>query len=169
MRAKSESVTGKTIETMSQFLVGFIGAGKFLKAPTAASAGVKLAIGAGKGAIADFTVMDPYQERLSNILHTAAPELLGPVTRFLSADKNDSQAVARLKNAAEGAALGIATDAFIGIVTDCHLTIDPVLLRSAKIKAIMEGRRIGAVVTELLKNYVTTKVSSPSAVPSTQA
>jgi hypothetical protein len=38
---------------------------------------------------------------------------------------------------------------------DVHLTLDEVLLRSAKAKAAMEGRRIGDVVTELLKKYVT--------------
>src|SRR5262245_58906723 len=101
---------------MTQFAVGFIGAGKFLKAPAAAGTGMKLLVATARGAIADFSVMDPYEGRLSNLLQSSSPELLGPVARFFAADKNDSQAVARLKNAAEGAALGIATDAFIDIV-----------------------------------------------------
>jgi hypothetical protein len=38
---------------------------------------------------------------------------------------------------------------------DVHLTLDEVLFRSARAKAAMEGRRIGDVVTALLKKYVT--------------
>lgn len=115
-----ESVTGKGIKGITQFLVGFIPALRAAKLAT----GGKLAantIGrysqvAGAGAAADAFVFDPHEERLSNFLR----DNLGfndPVTKFLAADPNDSEAMGRFKNALEGLGLGIFTDTFATVVS----------------------------------------------------
>lgn len=112
---KSESVTGQGIESLTQFAVGMIGASKVLKPLKATSIAGKVALSAAKSALADFAVMDPYQERLSNIVAEHS-ELARPVAELLSADKDDSRQVAQLKNAVEGIGLGLMTDAFVGSV-----------------------------------------------------
>lgn len=97
---------------MTQFVTGFIGAGKFLKPiQTTSKAGQTMKI-AGQGAIADFAVFDPHEERLSNLLDEH-PELKNPVTDFLRADPTDTAAEGRLKNTLEGLGIGTAIDIFV--------------------------------------------------------
>ena len=64
------------------------------------------------GAIADFTVFDGHEERLSNLIESF-PELANPVTEFLAADEDDSEIEGRLKAAVEGAGLGFAIDGLL--------------------------------------------------------
>lgn len=108
--AGPESTTGQVAESITQFLVGFAGAGKL---PGVRSLG-KLPItqAAVKGAIADFTVFDGHEGRLSNIIEEF-PELQNPVTEFLAAQPGDSEIEGRLKNAVEGLGLGVAADGFV--------------------------------------------------------
>lgn len=113
MPKQSDSTTGKLIESATQFGVGMLGVGKFLKAPAAAGTLAKIGIEALKGGIVDMTVFDEYGQRLSNILEEH-PELSNPVTRFLKADPKDSTAEAKLKQGLEGLLSGVAFDAFIG-------------------------------------------------------
>jgi hypothetical protein len=37
---------------------------------------------------------------------------------------------------------------------DLHTTLDDTLLKAARVKALMEGKRIGEVLTQLLTEYV---------------
>lgn len=127
---KPETVTGGLVEGVSQFLTGMLGPGKVfalerLGAKTLTKLGSEVVDGAvkhgwkgrmvegmAKGAIADFTVFDGAEARLSNLVeeHT---QLLEPVTSFLAARPDDNQALGRMKNAVEGLMLGPAADLFL--------------------------------------------------------
>ena len=108
MPAKPASVTGTLVNDVSQFVTGFVTAGRFLKvvgvAP-AASVGGAVAQGMVKGAITDATVFDPHEERLSNLIQSY-PRLANPITEYLAADPSDGAGEGRLKNALEGLAIG---------------------------------------------------------------
>ena len=64
------------------------------------------------GALADFTVFDAQEARLSNLLNQF-PALKNPVTEFLAADPNDTEVEGRLKNLLEGGILGAAMEPFV--------------------------------------------------------
>ena len=74
-----ESTTGKAVKGISQFLAGFGAAGKILKAVKPATRAGAAGKAAARGAVADFTVFDPQEDRLSNLLQEV-PELQNPVT-----------------------------------------------------------------------------------------
>lgn len=110
---KPKSITGGAIKGVTQFIVGMLGAGKAMKL-----AGVpKLAGAAGyvksaaQGAIANFSVFDAHQQRLSNLLQEV-PELANPVTEYLASKPDDSAAEGRFKNALEGLMVGSIADGF---------------------------------------------------------
>lgn len=106
------SGTGGLIRGVSQFLTGFLPAMRGLKAVGAAGKAGKVAQAAGAGAITDAIAFDPHEERLSNLIQDQ-PALKNPVTGFLSAKPEDSEALGRFKNAVEGLGLGAAADGFI--------------------------------------------------------
>jgi len=88
---KRTTVTGQAIEDITQFVVGFIGAGKFIKPLKYVAKDrnrIKIAKAIAKGSVADATVFGPQEERLSNLIESV-PALRNPVTDFLKADPND--------------------------------------------------------------------------------
>lgn len=101
------------VEGISQFSVGLLGAGKLVapikvvqklkQAGKAGQAAFEVARGAAVGAV----VIDPHEERLSNLIQDY-PALENPVTEFLAASEDDSAAMGRLKNALEGIGLDLA-------------------------------------------------------------
>jgi hypothetical protein len=99
---ESESVTGKLITGVTQFATGMIGAGRILK--VGGFSGMM-----AKGAAVDATVFDPHEERLGNLIQSV-PALRNPVTEYLAADENDSEAEGRFKNALEGGLLGLGIE-----------------------------------------------------------
>ena len=108
------TVTGGIIKGVTQFLVGMAGANKL-----ASVAGVPEMTGAAgygisalKGAVANFSVFDPHQERLSNLVQKF-PALQNPVTEYLASSPEDNAAEGRFKNSLEGLGLGLLTDGFI--------------------------------------------------------
>jgi hypothetical protein len=105
------STTGSLVRNVSKFVTGFVGAGK-IPALHALSEAAPIAGAFARGAIADFSVFDPHQERLSNLIQKV-PALRNPVTEYLAADPSDSAAEGRLKNAAEGLGLGLMTEGFV--------------------------------------------------------
>jgi hypothetical protein len=120
---EADSVTGGMVRSVAQFLGGFVGAGKFIP-------GKGLVPSMAKGAVADATVFDPHEDRLSNMIEEV-PELENPVSEFLAADPNDSEAMGRFKNALEGLGLGALTE---GVV------------RGVKaVRAARRGNRVGVV------------------------
>lgn len=117
---KAEGLAGdaqEAAETVSQFVTGFIGAGKVIKT---LAGGKKLyqlasqskrgtaALGAIKGAMADFAAMDDDVGNLSNALETAGYDNF--VTDVLAHDPDDPDLLKRTKNAVEGLGIGAAVD-----------------------------------------------------------
>ena len=109
-----KSVTGGVIKSVSQFVTGMMGAGKFMKAagvPELAGA-AGYAASAVQGAVANFAAFDPHQQRLSNLIEQV-PALRNPVTAFLASDPTDTDAEGRFKNAVEGLGVGVLTDGLV--------------------------------------------------------
>ncbi|MCR9056308.1 MAG: hypothetical protein NXI02_03155 [Rhodobacteraceae bacterium] len=107
------STANNITASISQFATGLVGAGK-LTAPIKGVNALKnsgkagrFVYEAGRGALAGAVVIDPHEERLSNIIedHEA---LSNPVTEYLAADPTDSAAEGRLKNALEGIGMDLA-------------------------------------------------------------
>lgn len=105
---QAETTTGNMVRKITQFAAGFVLGGKALPAGTAALIG-QTGRAAAQGAISDFTVFDPHEERLSNLIEEF-PQLQNPVTEFLAADADDSEIEGRFKNAIEGLGIGAAAD-----------------------------------------------------------
>lgn len=101
---------------IAQWGVAFVGVGKFAKlakipglATTAATRTGQVLQASAKGAAADFLAFDGMQNRLSNIVQEY-PALENPVTGYLAASPEDTQAEGRLKNALEGLGIGATVD-----------------------------------------------------------
>lgn len=95
---------------ISEFTAGMVGAGKLmapLKVGAEMAKGGRIAYEAARGAAAGFTVMDPQEERLSNLLEEY-PTFAQPVFEFLATKEGDTGAEGRLKNALEGIGLDLA-------------------------------------------------------------
>lgn len=100
---ENETVVGGMARGITQFTVGYLTLGRQLKIG-------KGIIGAATGgAVADFATFDAHEDRLSDFLRDNVG-LQDPVTAYLSADEDDSILEGKLKNAMEGAALGIPLD-----------------------------------------------------------
>lgn len=104
-------------EGLVQFGVGFMGAGGVLKGAGVATQGGRLYTAgraAVQGGIADLTVFDAQEERLADMV--AGTRLENPLSRALEADPDDSEAIGRLKNVAEGGMAGMALDGLLAFV-----------------------------------------------------
>lgn len=107
------TVTGSIIKGVAQFLTGMKGAGKLMDVaglPKLAGA-AQYTKAALQGAVANFTVFDPQQQRLSNLIEQF-PALGNPVTEFLQSKQDDTKAEGRFKNSLEGLGLGVLADGF---------------------------------------------------------
>jgi hypothetical protein len=115
---KPETLAGNMTEGVSRFITGFAGPAKFLKGAGLTGSLVKTSLrGFSAGAVADLTVFDPNEGRLSDMLvEFDSPLLNNAVTQYLATDENDSEMEGRLKNVLEGMALGgIFESVFYGI------------------------------------------------------
>jgi len=115
---KSETLAGNMTEGVSRFLTGFAGPAKFLKGAGLTGGAIKTSLrGFSAGAVADLTVFDPNEGRLSDMLvEFDSPVLNNAVTQYLATDKNDGEMEGRLKNVLEGMLLGGLTESiFYGI------------------------------------------------------
>ena len=159
------SNAGALTEGVSQFLVGFIPALRAVRITTAATAAGKTAQFAVAGAIADATVFDPNEKRLSNLIQQF-PELQTPVTAYLASAPGDTQAEGRLKNALEGLLFGATLDGFIRALRVMKYGITRMVAKmrvnhryvfhSEALEAVVEvllkaARRVEPVVTGLLQ------------------
>lgn len=107
------TVAGDLAAGVSQFLAGFIPTIRAARGAAAAKGTFETAAQyAAAGAIADATVFDPHEARLSNLLRDYAG-LNDPVTAYLAADPTDSAAEGRFKNALEGLGLGVLVDGLL--------------------------------------------------------
>tara|TARA_R110000868_G_scaffold166500_1_gene400514 strand:- start:18 stop:3533 length:3516 start_codon:yes stop_codon:yes gene_type:complete len=105
---KSETLAGNMTEGMSRFITGFAGPAKFLKGAGLTGSLIKTSLrGFGAGAVADLTVFDPNEGRLSDMLmEFDSPLLNNAVTQYLATDENDTEMEGRFKNVLEGMFLG---------------------------------------------------------------
>lgn len=98
------------VSSISQFSIGLVGAGKIM-APVRGVEKIgktgKAAFEIGRGALAGAVVIDPHEERLSDLIESF-PALENPVTEYLAADPSDTAAEGRFKNALEGIGLDLA-------------------------------------------------------------
>lgn len=123
-----ETMTGALTRGITQFLVGYITAYRIIKPIKNMG---NLLKGAVAGVFADSVVMSPNEERLSNLIEEF-PELQNPITDYLKADPDDSEAEGRLKNAIEGLATGLVFEPFVRSLR---------LLKYARIKFPIKGVR----------------------------
>ncbi len=115
---KPETLAGNMTEGVSRFITGFAGPAKFLKGAGLSGSLIKTSLrGLSAGAVADLTVFDPNEGRLSDMLvQFDSPLLNNAVTQYLATDESDSEMEGRLKNVLEGMALGgIFESVFYGI------------------------------------------------------
>ena len=113
---KAETWQGDMTERVSRFIFGVLGPSKFLRGAGLQGTIGKAALrGVITGSVADATVWDPNEGRLSDwLIEFDSPLLNNKVTNYLAADEDDSAADAALKNVLEGMVPGILTEAFIG-------------------------------------------------------
>jgi hypothetical protein len=100
------------VTSATQFATGMAVAGEALK-PIELLSKVPVLARAVAGGLSDMTVFDPYKQRLSNMIETGPKWLRNPLTKFLSAEDSDTEAVARLKSGLEGMMTGYAIDKFV--------------------------------------------------------
>lgn len=111
----ASTVTGGFIKSTSQFLTGFLPALKGAKVLGAAKGAGSLFAGEmAAGAVADMVVFDPNEDRLSTYLNEV-PALADIVPDWLADTnpENQTQWEGRLKNAIEGAGLGLAAESLM--------------------------------------------------------
>jgi len=140
IEAEPRTVTGSLVRGVSQFLTGFGPALKAVKGTGKAAPYIA-------GAIADATVFDPMEARLSNLVQEV-PALSNPVTEYLAASPDDTEAEGRFKNAIEGLALGGLADGLMSAVK---------FIKSGKeIKRVAEetGRPVEDVIDETISTDV---------------
>ena len=104
---KPETVTGDLVEGISQFLTGFLPGSAAVKAVGAVKSAPYIA-----GAIADATVFNPHEARLSDLVEMY-PSLQNPVTEYLASDPTDSRAEGMFKASLEGLLAGGVIDLFV--------------------------------------------------------
>ena len=129
-----KSTTGQLVQGVSQFLTGFLPALKGAK-----RLGLVKSAPYAAGFVADATVFDPYEARLSDLIQEY-PALQNPVTEYLQADPTDSEIEGRFKSGIEGLGLGYLTDGLIKAVK--------VIKASKTIKA--EAEKQGVTVEEFV-------------------
>jgi hypothetical protein len=121
---RSKTTAGGFVENATQFLVGFTPGfgwlnrisklGKLAKLGKVGQFVAKsnVAKGAIAGAVADFSVFDEHQARLSDLIESV-PELQNPITEYLASDQDDSMFEGRMKSAVEGVLAGGVIDGII--------------------------------------------------------
>lgn len=134
------TVTGNVIKNVSQFATGMLGAGKVTGGWQVATKSGAVLRALARGAIADFSVFDPHQARLSNLLRDHVPAQVKPIFDFLAADKDDPDLVGRAKSAIEGLGLGALAEGLFAGVRALRLA------RRAKLQAAKSAQAEGGQV-----------------------
>jgi len=110
---KSENIVNSAAFSISQMVTGLVGAGKiakpikFLNSMRTGGVATRTAFEVGRGAAASTVVLDPHEERLSDLIEEF-PALQNPVTDYLQSDPEDTTAEGRFKNAIESIGLDFA-------------------------------------------------------------
>mgnify|MGYP003642151031 FL=1 len=114
---KPEGIGENLTEGAARFVTGFIGPSKILKGVGLGGSIVKTGLrGMSAGAVADLTVFDPNEGRLSDMLiEFDSPVLNNAVTQYLATDEDDTEMEGRLKNVLEGMLIGGPLEILFGI------------------------------------------------------
>ena len=164
-----ETVGGKMGGSVVQFITGFMGAGKFLGASKAFKGADSISKAMAQGAVADFTVFDPSEKRLSDLMQEY-PALQNPISEYLSNKEDDSALDGRLKNAVEGLGLGAVADGLFIAVKGLRAvrkakqpqTSDSIVLNdtvASPVRQLVEQISLGVQFT-VAKNFPTSKLAS---------
>lgn len=109
-----KTAVGELVSDVSEFAAGFLMLGK-LKLAGNASKLAKYSLEMAKGMAVDTVAFKANTGNLTNTLVETFPQLDGPIADFLKNDGKDDHISGRLKNALEGAGLGLATDGIISM------------------------------------------------------
>jgi len=101
--APAETTGGNVVRTMSQFFIPYLGALKMIGLGKGALS--TLARAEGAAILTEQAVFNPFDEKLSDLVQEF-PVLRNPITEYLQADEDDTEAEARFKLAIESAGLG---------------------------------------------------------------
>ena len=114
---KPEGIGENLTEGAARFVTGFIGPSKILKGVGLGGNIIKTGLrGMTAGAVADLTVFDPNEGRLSDMLvEFDSPVLNNAVTQYLATDEDDTEMEGRLKNVLEGMLIGGPLEILFGI------------------------------------------------------
>ena len=114
---KPEGIGENLTEGAARFVTGFIGPSKILKGVGLGGGIIKTGLrGMTAGAVADLTVFDPNEGRLSDMLvEFDSPVLNNAVTQYLATDEDDTEMEGRLKNVLEGMLIGGPLEILFGI------------------------------------------------------
>lgn len=114
---KPEGIGENLTEGAARFVTGFIGPSKILKGVGLGGTIIKTGLrGMTAGAVADLTVFDPNEGRLSDMLvEFDSPVLNNAVTQYLATDEDDTEMEGRLKNVLEGMLIGGPLEILFGI------------------------------------------------------
>ena len=118
--------TGKFVEGISRFLIPMGGIKKGLDV---VGKGFNYSKWVAAGMMGEQLVFNPFEDRISNLIQEY-PTLENPVTEYLQADPNDTEAEARFKMAVEALGIEALTFGAVGIVKAASkysrgLKIDP--------------------------------------------
>lgn len=120
-KIKDSGFVNSATYSISQMVTGLVGAGKlmkpfkFIQNLRKGSLAAKASVEVGKGALASTVVLDPHEERLSDLIEEY-PTLQNPVTDYLASDPEDSTAEGRFKNAIESIGLDFALVGAVKVV-----------------------------------------------------
>lgn len=105
---ETETLPGDMVRGVTQFLTGFALTRKVAPLSNTNRATRLVA----QSAMTDAVFFDPHEQRLSNLVESN-PDLRNPITGYLRADPEDSEAEGRMKNALEGMGIGFALDGML--------------------------------------------------------
>ena len=101
--APAETTGGNVVRTMSQFFVPYLGAMKIIGVGRGVLS--NLARAEGAAILTEQVVFDPFDAKLADMVQEF-PVLRNPITEYLQADEDDTEAEARFKLSIESAGLG---------------------------------------------------------------
>lgn len=136
--ASAESPVAAVVGPISQFVAGFLGAGKLLAPLKVANMGAKAkgAFVAAESALASGLAFDGHEERLSNLVQEF-PSLENPVSAYLAASPDDTEMEGRMKAAMEDLGLGALAGGFL------------ISLRALKLAKAGDTEAASALATQL--------------------
>lgn len=100
----NKTIGGNIGRTMLQFLVPYTKMASVTKGATTLKEATAM------GFAIDFSLFDPNQGNLSNLIGELAPDTKDTVLTFLATDPDDDEALNRLRNGLEGVGLGLALE-----------------------------------------------------------